>query len=80
MRTNLAKLWDFVVRMRTWLLNVGGAVLLALPDLLFLLQAPELMAVLPPGYQKWLALALLVINIWMRPRPAVRASDPEASK
>jgi hypothetical protein len=33
------------------------------------------MAILPPGYQKWLALGLLVINIWMRPYPAVRAGD-----
>lgn len=76
----MSRLWDFLVRWRTWLANVIGAVLLALPDLLFLLQAPELMAVLPPGYQKWLALALLIVNIWMRPRPAVRAADPEASK
>ena len=38
------------------------------------------MAVLPPGYQKWLALALLIVNIWMRPRPAVRAADPEVRK
>jgi len=75
-----SRLWDFLVRWRTWLANVIGAVLLALPDLLFLLQAPELMAVLPPGYQKWLALALLIVNIWMRPRPAVRAADPEARK
>jgi len=75
-----SRLWDFLVRWRTWLANVIGAVLLALPDLLFLLQAPELMAVLPPGYQKWLALALLIVNIWMRPRPAVRAADPEVRK
>lgn len=73
-----SRLWDFLIRWRTWLMNVFGAVLLALPDLLYLLNSSELMAVLPAGYQKWLALALVVLNIWMRPRPAVRAADPEA--
>ena len=76
----LSRLWDFLVRWRTWLANVVGAVLLALPDLLALLNSSELMAVLPAGWQKWLALALLIINIWMRPRPAVRAADPEARR
>lgn len=75
-----SRLWDFLVRWRTWLMNVAGAVLLALPDLLYLLNSSELMAVLPVGYQKWLALALLIVNIWMRPRPAVRANDPEVQK
>lgn len=75
-----SRLWDFLVRWRTWLMNVAGAVLLALPDLLYLLNSSELMAVLPVGYQKWLALALLIVNIWMRPRPAVRANDAEAQK
>ena len=66
---------DFIIRWRTWLANVIGAVLLALPDLLLFLNSSELMAILPTGYQKWLALGLLVLNIWMRPRPAVRAGD-----
>ena len=43
------RLWDFLVRWRTWLMNVAGAILLALPDLLFLRQSPELMSVLPAG-------------------------------
>lgn len=73
-----SRLWDILVRWRTWLINVFGAVLLALPDLLMFLHSPELMAVLPPGWQKWLALGLLILNVWMRPRPAVRAHDPEA--
>jgi hypothetical protein len=70
-------LWDFLIRWRTWLVNLFGSILLALPDLLYLLQSTELMAVLPVGYQKWLALGLLVLNVWMRPRPASRPSDPE---
>jgi hypothetical protein len=72
-----SRLWDFLVRWRTWLVNTLGTVVLVLPDLLLFLHSPELMAVLPPGYQKWLALALLLLNIWMRPRPAARAIDKE---
>lgn len=74
-----ARLWDFLVRWRTWLVNVFGAVLVALPDLFLLLQAPELMSVLPPDYRKWLALGLVILNVWMRPRPAARAVDREES-
>ena len=75
-----SRLWDFLVRWRTWLMNVAGAVLLALPDVLFLLHSPELMAVLPPGYQKWFGLARRIGNIWIRPRPAVRPNDAAAQK
>lgn len=71
------RVWDFIVRWRTWLMNVFGAIILALPDLMLFLNSRELMEVLPLGYQKWLALGLLIANIWMRPRPAVRAGDPE---
>jgi hypothetical protein len=70
-----AWLWTWIVRWRTWLLNVLGAFLIALPDLMLFLQSPELMAVLPPGYQKWLALALLAFNVWARPRPAAIKKD-----
>lgn len=70
MKAWLNSLWLQIVRWRTWLLNVFGALLIALPDLLLFLNSNELMAVLPPGYQKWLALGLLVVNVWMRPRPA----------
>lgn len=70
MKTLWTAFWTWLVRWRTWLANTFGAVLLVLPDLLSILHSTELMAVLPPGYQKWLALGLLLLNIWMRPRPA----------
>jgi hypothetical protein len=63
-------IWNWLVRWRTYLANLVGSVLLLLPDLLSILHSTELMAVLPSGYQKWLALGLLLLNIWMRPRPA----------
>lgn len=63
-----AKLWDQLVRLRTWLVNGAG---LLIVTILPLLGAPEIMAVIPPGYQKYVVAAALIINIWMRPRPAV---------
>ena len=69
-----SKIWDHLVRFRVWVFNTFGAtVLLILP----LLGAPEIMALLNPTQQKWVIAAAFVINIWMRPRPALRAADPE---
>ena len=69
-----ANVWGALVRFRTWLFNgIGGFVVLILP----LLGAPEIMALLDPTQQKWVIAAAFVINIWMRPRPAARADDPE---
>lgn len=70
----MARVWDFVVRFRNWLITVGGALFLVLPDLL---AAPELLAVLPEQYHKWVFLATLLVNLALRPWPATRAHDPE---
>lgn len=65
----------WLIKFRTWLFNgIGGFVVLILP----LLGAPEIMALLDPTQQKWVIAAAFVINIWMRPRPAVTKDDPEA--
>ena len=66
---------EFAIRFRTWLVNLLAAALIVLPELL---NAPEVLAVIPPSYQKWVFLAALLLNIWMRPRPAVMAKDVEA--
>ena len=66
--------WNTLRRWRTWFVNGLAAVLLVLPELL---NAPEILAVIPPSYQKYVFLAALLLNIWMRPRPAVLPSDPE---
>lgn len=67
-------LWDFVKRLRTWIVNLVGAALIVLPEIL---NAPEVLAVIPQDYQKWVFVAALLLNIWMRPRPAVLAKDVE---
>ena len=65
-------LWIAVVRFRTWLVNGIGAALILLPELL---NAPEVLAVIPQQYQKYVFVAALLINIWLRPHPAVVKSD-----
>ena len=69
----LAKAWEFIVRARTWIVNMLGAALVFLP----LLGAPEVMAVIPEGYQKYVIALAFIINIWMRPRLAVVKKDVE---
>jgi hypothetical protein len=61
-------LWLQIVRFRSWLVNGAGLIVVAV---LPLLGAPEIMAVIPPGYQKYVIAAAFVVNLWMRPRPAV---------
>lgn len=73
----LAQIWEALVRFRTWVVNLFAAALLILPELL---NAPEVIAVVPVQYQKWIFVAALLLNIWMRPRPAVLAKDVEAQK
>ena len=70
----LEDLWIAIVRLRTWLVNGIGAALILLPELL---NAPEVIAVIPVQYQKYVFVAALLINIWMRPRPAVVKADIE---
>lgn len=67
-------LWIAIVRFRTWLVNGIGALMILLPELL---NAPEVIAVIPQQYQKYVFVAALLINIWMRPRPAVVKADIE---
>ena len=73
----LNQIWEALVRFRTWVVNLFAAALIVLPELL---NAPEVLAVIPPSYQKWVFLAALLLNIWMRPRPAVMKKDVEAPK
>ena len=71
----MQKIWDMLIRWRTWLINAVTAIIVALP---FILNMPELQAVLPPDALPWVLLVNALLNVWMRPRPAVRARDPEA--
>lgn len=77
----MERLWDFVVRFRTWLIGVAGVTAVFLPDLVDLasqlLNAPQIVAVLPEGWKTWAAAIGFVLMVWSRPRPASRAADPE---
>jgi hypothetical protein len=71
------KLYEFLVRFRTWLFNLALTVLIVAPDIL---NSPEVLAIIPADYQRWVLASAFLVNIWMRPRPAVMAKDPEAQK
>jgi hypothetical protein len=55
---------------RTLIINSVAGVLaaleLALPHLLDVLGMPELRGILPPGWLPYYALALAILNIWLR--------------
>jgi len=68
----LNQIYEALVRFRTWVVNLFAAALIVLPELL---NAPEVLAVIPPSYQKWVFVGALLLNIWMRPRPAVMKKD-----
>lgn len=68
-------IWEILVRWRTYLVNIVLALLLVAPELL---NSPQVLAVVPAEYQRWFLVAAFLTNIWMRPRPAVMAKDPEA--
>ena len=64
-----------LARWRTWVVNAILVLITLAPEIL---NAPEILAVVPQDYQRYFLAGLFVLNIWMRPRRAVLASDPEA--
>lgn len=72
---------DFLIRLRTYIVGALGIVIVLLPDLLpiaaELLNAPQIVAVLPEGWRTWAAVFALLCTVWTRWRPATRAADPE---
>ena len=63
-----------LARWRTWIVNGFLALLTVLPEVL---NAPEILAVVPQDYQRMFLAGLFLLNIWLRPRPAVLPRDPE---
>lgn len=63
-----------VARWRTYVVNLILAFLVMAPEIL---NAPEILAIVPQDYQRMFLAGLFLLNIWMRPRPAVLPSDPE---
>lgn len=72
----MKKLLETLTRWRTWLANVLFVVILS-PDLLNALVGFNWGTIVPPKYLPYILLAQAVLNVWMRPRPAALASDPE---
>lgn len=68
---------EWVIRLRTWIVNVILALLVLLPEIV---NAPEILAIVPHEFQRYFLAGLFLLNIWMRPRPAVLPSDTEAGK
>lgn len=73
----MKKITEYIIRFRTWIFNLLLAIATLAPEIL---SAPEILAIVPSSYQRYFLAALFLINIWMRPRPAVLPSDPEAKK
>ncbi len=69
----MKQIWEILTRWRTWIVNSFGVALLLLPELL---NAPEIIAIIPQHYQKYVFAGALVLNILMRPRKALVQSDP----
>lgn len=74
-KMHLWRLVERIIRFRTWILNLILTLAILAPDIL---NSPEMLALLPAEYQRYVIAAAFVLNIWMRPRPAVLPSDPEA--
>lgn len=70
----LDKIWDVLVRWRNWFVAAIGGAMILLPELL---SSPELLAVIPTGYHKWVYFGALMLGLAVRWRPATRAADPE---
>lgn len=66
--------WEYLVRLRTYIVNILYAVLIVAPDMF---NSPEILALFPPEWARYVVAAAFLTNIWLRPRPAVIPSDPE---
>lgn len=65
----------WIIRLRTWIVNLALALVVLLPEIA---NSPEILAIVPKEFQRYFLAGLFLLNIWMRPRPAVLPSDPEA--
>lgn len=70
-------LWDRLRRYRTWAFN-ALSILLISPDLYLALTGYDWSLIIPPRFMPYVTLAIIIINVLMRPHPAVLPSDPEA--
>lgn len=76
----LRSVWNTVRRWRTWIFNALASILLVLPEILSAFAGYDWSGVLPPGWMPYVTIAIIVVNLWMRPRPAVLPTDDEAKR
>lgn len=74
MKAFVSKLATALARWRTWVVNGLLALAVVAPELA---NSPEILAVVPREWQRWFLAGVFMLNIWMRPRPAVLPGDPE---
>lgn len=70
--------WDTVRRWRTWIFNVMASILLVLPEILTAALGVDWSGILPDGWMPYVTIIVIVVNVLMRPRPAVLPGDDEA--
>lgn len=68
----MAKIVEIIARWRTWIVNMILAGIAVAPEIL---NAPEILALVPQDYQRYFLAGLFLLNIWLRPRPAVLPSE-----
>ncbi|WDR03613.1 hypothetical protein PSQ19_05965 [Devosia algicola] len=73
----IKELFNHAKRWRTWIVNVLFGIIIT-PDLVFALLGFDWSTIVPPKYMPFVTIAVVILNVWMRPRPAVLAHDPEA--
>lgn len=73
----LQKLKEHIIRLRTWIINVLFVAILS-PDVIMVLIGANWGSVIPEPYINYVTIAIPILNIWMRPRPAVLPTDTEA--
>lgn len=67
----LADFVHWLKRFRTWVFNIIAALVVVLPDLVSALAGHDWSGIVPPRYMPYMTAAIIVINVLMRPRPAV---------
>ncbi len=72
----LRNLWRWTARWRTWIVNVLFASPILIETIMVLVGF-DWGTILPREYVPYVILAQSVLNVWMRPRRAVLAGDPE---
>lgn len=70
----MTAIFKTLARWRTYVVNLLLAFAVMAPEIL---NAPEILAVVPQDYQRMFLAGLFLLNIWLRPRPAVLPGDLE---